>query len=466
MWHNFQERFLPEDETMEKGSNRHYQYDDLQRRFLQPQNKRPNRLRKTYNKMIEQLEFNLEEVKKPICPVCGTLFKYKYNKTYCSVECYSSMHGHGKEYWDSLLKKDKKELTKKEKKALKDKKYRETHAKSLKIKKKEYNKKVNSIISNERKNKEKEIFNLLSLRPEEKEWFPLEEWEDTYEIRHNKETDEVELRYKHNKKILLPCFSKRNKKYVFHLQNKNKKSSIAVHILASKIFLKNPNNLPSVKHKDGDIKNNKISNLSWSETPKRLAEKSNSFKGIINVYKDGIFLYSLKGKKQIKDKGFCDSSVYNCVYGISESHRGYTFERHGLSEEEKKEKQEMALEKKIKDRPKRTKYMSDRLKTDPEFKILNMLRKRVRNAIKGKKHYKSIDLLGCTVLDARCHLEKQFKEGMSWENHGKYGWHIDHIIPCASFDLTDLEQQKKCFHYTNLQPLWANENLSKGAKIL
>ncbi len=67
---------------------------------------------------------------------------------------------------------------------------------------------------------------------------------------------------------------------------------------------------------------------------------------------------------------------------------------------------------------------------------------------------------------AREHLEKQFKEGMTWENHGLYGWHIDHIIPCASFDLTDLEQQKKCFHYTNLQPLWAKENLIKGVKIL
>jgi hypothetical protein len=417
---------------------------------------------------MEQLNFfeKLEEVKKPICPVCGDFFKYKYNKTYCSAECYSSMQGHGDEYWDSLLKKDKKELTKKEKKALKDKKYRETHAKSLKIKKKEYAKAVNSIISNERKKKEKEIFDLLSLREEEKEWIPLEEWEDTYEIRHNKQTDEVELRYKHNKKILLPCFNNNNKNYVYFLQNKNKKSSIAVHVLAAKIFLKNSNDLPFVKHKDEDIKNNKISNLTWSEIPKRLAEKCTSFKGIINVYKDGIFLYSLSGKKEIKDKGFCDSSVYNCVYGIREMHKGHTFERLSITEEEKQEKQKIHLEKKIKDRPKKVKYMSDRLKNDPEFKLLTMLRKRVRNVIKGKKHYKSIDLLGCTVLNAREHLEKQFKEGMTWENHGKYGWHIDHIIPCSSFDLTDPEQQKKCFHYTNLQPLWWKENISKGNKII
>jgi hypothetical protein len=94
---------------------------------------------------------------------------------------------------------------------------------------------------------------------------------------------------------------------------------------------------------------------------------------------------------------------------------------------------------------------------------------RVREELKKnniKKISKSPELLGCTVQEAREHLEKQFKEGMTWENHGLYGWHIDHIIPCASFDLTDPDQQKKCFHYTNLQPLWAKENLIKGAKIL
>jgi hypothetical protein len=123
----------------------------------------------------------------------------------------------------------------------------------------------------------------------------------------------------------------------------------------------------------------------------------------------------------------------------------------------------------IENRKKISEYENNRFKNDPIFRFKKLTRSRISDEIKkagGNKIYKMVDLLGCTALEAKEHLEKQFKEGMSWENHGNNGWHIDHIIPCASFDLTDQEQQKKCFYYTNLQPLWASENLSKGAKIL
>jgi len=83
----------------------------------------------------------------------------------------------------------------------------------------------------------------------------------------------------------------------------------------------------------------------------------------------------------------------------------------------------------------------------------------------GAKENKTVELLGCSIEECKSYLESKFIEGMSWDNHGLYGWHIDHIIPCASFDLTDPAQQQKCFHYTNLQPLWAEENLKKGCKI-
>lgn len=114
-----------------------------------------------------------------------------------------------------------------------------------------------------------------------------------------------------------------------------------------------------------------------------------------------------------------------------------------------------------------SKQWNHKYHNDPLFKLQYVLRSRVLGAIKYQKAHKNSkteELLGCTYEDLKVYLENQFAEGMSWDNHGK--WHIDHIIPVANFDLTDIEQQKKCFHYTNLQPLWAQENMSKGYKIL
>jgi hypothetical protein len=114
----------------------------------------------------------------------------------------------------------------------------------------------------------------------------------------------------------------------------------------------------------------------------------------------------------------------------------------------------------------RKKYQKEKYKTDVNHKIRCILRSRIRKAIKNNyKTSSSIELLGCSIQEVREHLESQFKEGMTWDNHSLDGWHIDHIKPCTSFDLSDPEQQKECFHYTNLQPLWAEENISKGAKI-
>lgn len=103
------------------------------------------------------------------------------------------------------------------------------------------------------------------------------------------------------------------------------------------------------------------------------------------------------------------------------------------------------------------------LKANPVRKAANALRTLTKNQLiknGGSKSVKTEALLGCSIICARQHLEAQFLPGMSWDNHGE--WHIDHIRPCASFDLTDLEQQKECFHYTNLQPLWAADNLRKS----
>jgi hypothetical protein len=109
-------------------------------------------------------------------------------------------------------------------------------------------------------------------------------------------------------------------------------------------------------------------------------------------------------------------------------------------------------------------YKSKREKKDPMFKVINKLRTRIWYAIKrNNKSKKTLDLLGCSIEQLKTHLESQFTEGMSWENYGK--WHIDHIIPLSSFNLQDEIQLSKSCHYSNLQPLWAKDNLSKGNKI-
>ena len=106
-----------------------------------------------------------------------------------------------------------------------------------------------------------------------------------------------------------------------------------------------------------------------------------------------------------------------------------------------------------------------KIKEDIAYRIRVNLGKRLHKIIKHtKKNTSMAKLIGCTINELRDHIQRQFKPGMSWENYGIHGWHVDHIIPCAAFDLTDPEQQKQCFHYTNLQPLWAKDNLSKGAK--
>jgi len=109
-------------------------------------------------------------------------------------------------------------------------------------------------------------------------------------------------------------------------------------------------------------------------------------------------------------------------------------------------------------------YYKNKTKTDPIYKFAKNQRKRTWAALKGiSKCESTLILLGCSIEECWNHLEQQFKPGMTRDNYGL--WHIDHIIPCASFDLNDSEQQKFCFHYTNLQPLWAIDNMKKGIKL-
>lgn len=118
------------------------------------------------------------------------------------------------------------------------------------------------------------------------------------------------------------------------------------------------------------------------------------------------------------------------------------------------------------DKTKRNEYERNRRKNNIEYRLKINLRNRISEILHNKQRDKSISLLGCTFGFFKDYLESKFLSGMSWENYGYNGWHIDHIIPCDYFDLTKPEEQLKCFHYTNLQPLWGVDNLRKSNKLL
>jgi hypothetical protein len=114
----------------------------------------------------------------------------------------------------------------------------------------------------------------------------------------------------------------------------------------------------------------------------------------------------------------------------------------------------------------RNKKLSIRLKNDSEYRLRCNLKARIISALKGKgKSARTMELIGCNLSQLKEHLASKFKKGMTFENHSYKGWHIDHKIPCAAFDLRCPVQQLACFNYNNLQPLWASDNMSKGSKI-
>lgn len=100
----------------------------------------------------------------------------------------------------------------------------------------------------------------------------------------------------------------------------------------------------------------------------------------------------------------------------------------------------------------------------PELRTINSLRSRFKKFFKGGKSRSIRRLMGCTLPEFKKHLESQFAKGMTWENYGSK-WHIDHILPCSSFDHTDFNQVKTCWHWTNLRPLCAIKNMQKGKAI-
>ncbi|MBW1853098.1 MAG: hypothetical protein JRJ00_00195 [Deltaproteobacteria bacterium] len=148
---------------------------------------------------------------------------------------------------------------------------------------------------------------------------------------------------------------------------------------------------------------------------------------------------------------------------IIEASRIYTKEH---KEERKEYFREYAKEYNQINKKKNAGRRKARYANDKNFRITCLLRSSLATSIRGfKKVGRTIDILGCSIDEFINHLESQFTEGMTWENHGAMGWHIDHIMPCISFDLTKAEEQLKCFHFSNMRPLWAAANYAKGGKI-
>lgn len=116
-------------------------------------------------------------------------------------------------------------------------------------------------------------------------------------------------------------------------------------------------------------------------------------------------------------------------------------------------------------------YVKNRKENDVQYKLCIILRGRLYSALKREsKAGSAVKDLGCSIRELKIRLESTFYtrktgEEMSWSNYGRKGWHIDHRIPLSSFDLTNREDFLKAVHYTNLQPLWAEDNLYKGDRV-
>ena len=108
-------------------------------------------------------------------------------------------------------------------------------------------------------------------------------------------------------------------------------------------------------------------------------------------------------------------------------------------------------------------YWAERRKNDPDFRLKNNLRNRFNSMLRnGYKKSSVLTYVCCPFEHLKLHLQSLFKDGMTWDNYGE--WHVDHILPLIAFSSTE-EDLRKVWHYSNLQPLWAIDNLKKGDKV-
>lgn len=109
-------------------------------------------------------------------------------------------------------------------------------------------------------------------------------------------------------------------------------------------------------------------------------------------------------------------------------------------------------------------YIKKKRQEDVNFKIYSNMQTRIYSALRDNKSERTMDLIGCDICFFKTWLENQFDEKMSWDNHGTY-WHIDHVKPCSSYDMTNPNEVKECFNWKNVRPLNKTLNLRKNDKI-
>ena len=152
--------------------------------------------------------------------------------------------------------------------------------------------------------------------------------------------------------------------------------------------------------------------------------------------------------------------------------------RKKYNKSEKGKKSRKKYNKSEKRKEMRKKYQNKRYSDDPIFRLLSCLRSRLNSALYtqcASKNQRTLEYVSCSVMQLRNHLESQFGDsGMNWDNSGKNkygtwyygrGWQIDHRKPCEKFDLNEEEQIYMCCHWTNLQPMWGEENEEKSNKF-
>jgi hypothetical protein len=147
-------------------------------------------------------------------------------------------------------------------------------------------------------------------------------------------------------------------------------------------------------------------------------------------------------------------------------HRAYTTERFREDPEFRERMRAAGAKWLANNREKYNKSRKNWLYKDVSARLADRLRSRIRSVLKvqGAPKFSNLSaLIGCSIGALRSHLETKFLPGMSWDNYGQ--WHVDHIVPCAAFDLSQPEHQQTCFHYTNLQPLWGRDNIRKGKSL-